>query len=339
MSDSRDNPRDPKEPRSKGVLPEREGSIPLPKPPSWMTGPSEELPPLPDLPRPLAPILPEPAELPRSISRPKTERPAEAPAAPPKPEPVTSAAIPEVQGIHLAPLVEAAGESAPVVPAEAEQETLQETEIAPPEEEIYPDDEPLLTIDPLFAYLVLAVVTLIGLGNFAPEARYTLVWSGLVLVGVAGLIVDQHPVERPAFRDLLVGAGYGLLVGVPILLVGAPQLRRLSLDIFGQATDTAVFQALAFVMPLAETLFFRGAFQAARGVVPSALAGGLWPVILFLPALDVIHFPLVAIFIGLVFIALSFLYSYLAERLNLFSAWACQVVISVLLLWVARLIG
>ncbi len=99
-----------------------------------------------------------------------------------------------------------------------------------------------------------------------------------------------------------------------------------------------MFQALVFTMPLAETLFFRGAFQAARGIVFTTFAAGLWSIILFFPQLEVLKFPFVAVVIGLAFLFINFLYSYVRNRFGLFASWTCQIAVNLLVLFAARFI-
>lgn len=195
-----------------------------------------------------------------------------------------------------------------------------------------------LIIDPAFVYIILAIVTAIGLGGFAPDARYTLVWTLLAVIAAAAILLDHHVIERPTPREVGIGLVYGALVGLPLLAVGGPQLQRISFSMFHDASDTAVFQMLAFVMPLAETLFFRCALQAARGLIFAGLAGGIWAILLFLPFMDVLEFPLVALVIAVFFIFVNFMYSYLRERFTLFAAWASQITVNLLLLFASRLL-
>lgn len=201
------------------------------------------------------------------------------------------------------------------------------------------DDEAALIIDPAFAYIIALIVTVFGLSNFTPDVRYALLWAGLTVVGAAAITADNLYVERPTLRDLAVGVGYGVIIALPLLIIGAPTLRRLSYDIFGRVGDASVFMALAFAMPMAETLFFRGAFQSARGLVSSVLAASGLSLILFIPAMNLADFPLVAVVIGLAFLMINFVYGYLARRIGLFTAWAAQIAANLLLLWVSRLIG
>ncbi len=217
-------------------------------------------------------------------------------------------------------------------------------EVVPDEqgEEIYPeaDDEGTPpAIDPAFVYIIFVIITLVGLTRLAIEVRYTLIWSLLAVVAVAAIVLDKVQIETITMPNLLTGLGFGALIGVPLLAIGGPQLQRVSLSIFGSASETTIFQMLAFTMPLAETLYFRGAFQAARGLIFTSLAAGLWSIIMFFPQLEVLKFPLVAIVIGLCLVFANFVYSYLRERFGLFASWSCQIAVNLLLLFACRFTG
>lgn len=200
------------------------------------------------------------------------------------------------------------------------------------------DEEGGLFIEPVFVYIVVMLVTALGTGSLASDVRFTVLWSALALAGAASFIIDRLPLDRPSARDVLAGVAYGLIIGLPLLLVGRTPLRLLSDEMFGRLGDVAVFQAVVFVMPFSETLFFRGSFQFSRGMIAASVAGGAWTVLLFLPALNVSQFPFVALVIGLAFFLANFVYGSLAERLGLVSTWACQVTINVLVLFAARLV-
>ncbi len=210
----------------------------------------------------------------------------------------------------------------------------------PPEEVEEVEDEEAepapRAIDPAFAYIILLILALLGLTNLAADVRHTLLWSLLALVGLLAIILDKVSIEAPNVRNLLIGLGFGAIVGVPLMAVGAPQLQRISLSVFGRLPDSAVFQVLAFTMPLAETLYFRGAFQAARGLIFASAAGAVWSAALFFPQLEVLKFPFVAFVIALSFLIANFVYSYVRERFGLFASWSCQIAVNLLLLFVVR---
>jgi hypothetical protein len=220
-------------------------------------------------------------------------------------------------------------------------------EVVPEEQadEIFPAEEYEETttaaphaIDPAFVYIIFVVVALLGLSKTAVDVRYTLVWTALAVVAVTAVILDKVEVEPIRMSNLLVGLGFGALVGVPLMAIGGPQLQHVSLSVFGPASETSVFQMLAFTMPLAETLFFRAAFQAVRGLIFASVAAGVWSILLFFPQLEVLKFPLVALVIGLCLLFVNFLYSYLRERFGLFASWSCQIAVNLLLLFVTRFV-
>jgi hypothetical protein len=210
----------------------------------------------------------------------------------------------------------------------------------PPIEELDAEEieGPPRAVDPAIVYIILLIIILIGLSNLAFDIRLTLVWSLLTIISVVGIVLDKVTFEPLNLRNVLIGIGFGALVGIPIMIVGSPNLQLLSLKMFPKLPDSAVFQTLVFTMPLAETLFFRGIFQAARGSLFAGAAAGVWTIALFLPALDVVHLPFVALVFSLCFLFINFLYSYIQHRFGLFSSWACQIVLNLLLLFVVRFI-
>lgn len=221
------------------------------------------------------------------------------------------------------------------LPEEAPGEETPVEEVAPLEEDEETEETPR-AIDPAFAYIILLILALLGLANVAPDVRYMLLWSLLTAIGLLAMILDKVAIEAPNVRNLLIGLGFGAIVGVPLMAVGAPQLQRISLSVFGKLPDSAVFQVLAFTMPLAETLYFRGAFQAARGLIFASLAGAVWSTALFFPQLEVLKFPFVAFVIALSFLIANFVYSYVRERFGLFASWSCQIAVNLALLFVVR---
>ncbi|MBO9308243.1 MAG: hypothetical protein J7551_00485 [Chloroflexi bacterium] len=266
-------------------------------------------------------------------------------ASPPEQPPWMKAILPPYAG----PGAESAtAEPAASVPPSRSKEALDESrnessDEAPGEasealSEDFEETERLLTLDPLFIYGIALVVTVFGLGSMPLETRLTIVWTALSALGFLAILVDEIEIVRPSVRDIAIGAGYATLVGAPIFVIGSAQLKRIAGELFSGMSATSVFLLLIFAMPAAETLFFRGAFLAARGLMLSALAGGVWSCLLLLAGLNVIAYPFVALVISLALVALNFLYSYLAAVYNLFSAWTCQIIMNALLLWLPSLL-
>jgi hypothetical protein len=63
------------------------------------------------------------------------------------------------------------------------------------------------------------------------------------------------------------------------------------------------------------------------------LMASAWSIVLYLPMLDVVNFPLVAVVICLVLVMLNVMYGYVRNRNGLAAAWVCQVVANVLVLF------
>lgn len=311
-------------------------SIPLPKPPAWMTSipaPDEDTPP--PVPQPSPPPAAEPVAV---KPAPEPPRPSEHPTVPPPiaPPPPKAVIAPPKPDSGFAEKDEAAED----FPIEDDEDVEEAAEVGvETDADLDAEGEPApLSIDPAFAFIILLVVSGFGLSAVAADARFAAVCAGLGLVGMAAILSNEVPLPRPTMRDLLIGAGYGLLVGLPVLVIGRPQLARISGEIFRGFGDGMAFMVLAFAMPLAETLFFRGAFLAARGLLWAGAAGGLWAVFLLVPAMDVGAFPLVTIVIGSALVAINFLYAYLSTNFNLFAAWTCQIALNLALLWLPRLL-
>jgi hypothetical protein len=206
----------------------------------------------------------------------------------------------------------------------------------PPEDAPELEEAPARVLDPALLYFVILAFSLLGLNNTAPEIRYVAIWTVLTILAALFIITDKVSIAPPTFREIVIGIGFGALVGLPLYAIGASQLRPISVSIFGKATDISVFQMLVFTMPLAESLYFRAAFQAARGPIFAGVAAGVWSLALFFPQLNVFQFPLVAFVIGLAFLFANALYSYIRQRFGLYASWTCQIVINLLLLFAVR---
>jgi hypothetical protein len=194
--------------------------------------------------------------------------------------------------------------------------------------------------DPVFLYAVLVAfsVGLMPLAEGNPIERYTILWTLLAIVGVAGILLRGRPLlSEVKAADLLWGAGFGFLLGTPLLLVGAGILALASDKIFAGLPDGAVFQSLVFVMSTAETLFFREVLQEVQPWLVTALMSSGWSILMFFPAVAGYLYP--ALVISTFIVMLSVLYSYVRQRNGLAAAWVCQIVVSVLWLFVPRLLA
>lgn len=221
---------------------------------------------------------------------------------------------------------------------------LQDEWVEEPEED---DEHPRSRrqdLDPVVGYILVMALS-VGLTPLQANLRYVLLWS--VMAGMGGMAFllgsgIKFKVSDPG--DLLWGIGFGIFAGGALMLVGADTLRVTSERLFNAELennlliDTWVFQAMVFVMPLSETLFFRGAMQRAHPVPVVSLLASLWSILMFFPHLNLGETPVVGVVIGTALVLLNFLYSYVDFRHGLASSFFCQVCAGTLLLLVPRLI-
>ena len=197
--------------------------------------------------------------------------------------------------------------------------------------------------DPAFGFM-LAVAVSVGLIPILPEnadMRYTLAWGALALVGVLSWLLgsaDRIGQEIP--ENIIWGIGLGLMVSVPFvvffggifgtaasLMFPAHDSNRVTL---GAGT---VLAYLLFVMPLAETLFFRGLLQRRLEFWIVGGLCGLWSVVLFFPVMwgEILENPAVGGFLAIALFAINMMYSYVRERNGLAAAWITQIVANLIL--------
>jgi membrane protease YdiL (CAAX protease family) len=221
-----------------------------------------------------------------------------------------------------------------------------------PVQEQWPDDEPEESepsrrhrqdLDPVLGYILVMALS-VGLTPLEANARYVLLWAAMAAMGGMAFLLGsgiRFKVSDPG--DLFWGVAFGLFVGGALMLVGADTLQETSERLFngGQENnvllDTWVFQATVFVMPLSETLFFRGAMQRVHPVPVVSLLASLWSGLMFFPHLGLGETPVVGVVIGTALVLLNFLYSYVHFRHGLASSFFCQVCAGTLLLLVPRL--
>lgn len=199
-------------------------------------------------------------------------------------------------------------------------------------------------LDPVFGY-IMAMALSVGLTPVQTNLRYILLWSFLAVMGGMAFVLGsgiRMKVTDPG--DLLWGIGLGLFTGGALMLVGFDTLATASERLFsaGQADsklfDTWVFQATVFVMPIAESLFFRGAMQRVHPVPVVAILASLWSVLMFFPNLGMGKTPAVGLVFGTALVLLNFLYSYVNWRHGLAASFFCQIGAGTLLLLVPTLV-
>jgi hypothetical protein len=200
---------------------------------------------------------------------------------------------------------------------------------------------PRQQIDPMFAYMVLMALSfgLVQLATTHPIGRYSILWTLLAVVGIAAVMLRRDPltITLPV-NDLLWGLGWGSVVGLPLLLLGAGLLSEVSARIYVGMPDGAVFQSIVFVMVPVETVFFRGLLQEKQSLLVTAMLASGWGILMFFPTMDVFGYWSIALIAGTFLIMLNVFYSYIRQRNGLTAAWICQTIVSLAWLFVPRLL-
>lgn len=196
------------------------------------------------------------------------------------------------------------------------------------------------TSDPVFGYLI-AVALSIGLLPLIPadaDLRYVLIWAVMAGFGVlAWLLGNSARIWMETPENLGWGIIFGLIISVPFLLVGGETLRVTSQRLFINMSRGEILAFLIFVIPLSETLFFRGVLQETRPFWLVGALSSLWSVLVFFPLLDVRAYPAVALIIFTALVMMNVIYSYVRQRNGLAAAWLCQLVVNLVLLFLPLL--
>ncbi len=194
--------------------------------------------------------------------------------------------------------------------------------------------------DPLFGFIIAAALS-IGLTPLLPdsvELRYTLAWGALAGVSVLSWLLgsmERIGQERP--DNLGWGILYAVMLGIPFLvflsqIVLAPAADRL----FPGMSSGSLLAFLVFVMPIAETLFFRGLLQGQLAFWLVGLLATLWNIVLFFPVMwgSVANRPAVTAVIVILLLMMNLLYVYVRKRNGLAAAWVCQIVANLIILYI-----
>ena len=199
-------------------------------------------------------------------------------------------------------------------------------------------------LDPVFGY-IMAMSLSVGLTPIQPNMRYVILWGVLTLMGGTAFLLGsgiRFKVSDPG--NLLWGLVLGVFTGGALMMVGADTLKTTTERLFAAdevesaLLDTWVFQATVFVMPIAETLFFRGAMQRTYSVPVVSLLASIWSMLMFFPNLGLGETPIVGMVFGMALVLLNFLYSYVHERNGIAAAFLCQITAGSLLLLVPLLV-
>lgn len=193
--------------------------------------------------------------------------------------------------------------------------------------------------DPTFGYLI-ALALALGLmalpaGN--EDFRYTLSWLALTTFGVlswlfgSGARIGQ---EQP--ENLAWGIVFAVLIATPLLAFGGNVLSSAVRMLFPRMSAGTLLAYLVFVMPVGETLFFRGVLQQSRPWWIVGLFSSAWSLVLFFPVMwdDLIQSPAVGIIIGTALVMVNVIYSYVRHRNGMAAAWICQIVMNIILVFI-----
>ncbi|MYD11737.1 MAG: CPBP family intramembrane metalloprotease [Chloroflexi bacterium] len=194
--------------------------------------------------------------------------------------------------------------------------------------------------DPLFGFIIAAALS-VGLTPLLPdsvELRYTLAWGALAGVSVLSWLLgnmERIGQERP--ENLGWGILYALMLGIPFLvflsrIVLSPAADRL----FPGMSSGSLLAFLVFVMPIAETLFFRGLLQGQLAFWLVGLLATVWNIVLFFPVMwgAVTELPAVTSVIVVLLLMMNLLFVYVRERNGLAAAWVCQIVANLIILYI-----
>jgi len=187
--------------------------------------------------------------------------------------------------------------------------------------------------DPIFG-LVLAFAVSLGLmalGADGADMRYTITWGMLITFGVLGWlfgnatrITEEHP------ENVMWGVAFGLVLSIPLLAFGTITLSEITDLIFPNMGVGVALAYLVFIIPMGETLFFRGILQQHQRFWETGLLSGFWQIFQFFPLINRGPYPLI---LGVMLLMANVLYSYVKERNGLAASWVCQITVNVVLLF------
>lgn len=190
--------------------------------------------------------------------------------------------------------------------------------------------------DPMFGYLI-ALALAVGLTALPPEQRdlrYTILWMIPAGFGVlAWLMGSSARIQEETPENIAWGIAFALIIATPLLAVGGSTLTVTIRRLFLGMSPGALLAYLVFVMPLAETLFFRGLLQQERPFWLVALMSSLWSALLFFPQLEVATYPAIVTVIGLALVMMNLMYGYVRRRNGMAAAWVCQIVVNLVLIF------
>lgn len=194
--------------------------------------------------------------------------------------------------------------------------------------------------DPIFGFMIAAALS-VGLSPLLPDnadLRYTLAWGALSGVSVLSwLLGDMERIGHEKPENIGWGLLYGLLLGIPFMVfLRQPFLEPATAQMFPGMTAGSLLAFLVFVMPISETLFFRGLLQNQLPFWMVGALATLWNIVLFFPVMwqTVIQLHAVTAIIVIIFLLMNMVFVYVRERNGLAAAWVCQIVANLVILYV-----
>lgn len=191
--------------------------------------------------------------------------------------------------------------------------------------------------DPIFGYMV-AIAVSVGTIPLLPDGsamRYTVAWGVIAVLGVTAWLLgnmDRIGQEQP--EDLVWGVLMGVVAGTPLYLFGGETLASTSQVLFRHLTPGTLLAYMVFIMPLGETLFFRGVLQDHREMWVVGGLATIWSGLLFFPLIGNLNeFWAVLVFIGTTLAIVNVVYSWVRERNGLAAAWLCQIIVNLILIY------
>lgn len=225
---------------------------------------------------------------------------------------------------------------------EAIEEELRIGRAAPVDDDDLDDDGPTIAYraaasDPVFGFLIAMAISF-GLMPLLPDGaamRYTLAWGTLAVFGVlAWLFGNGERIGQEVPENIVWGVILGAVVATPLYLFGGQTLTTTTTVLFADLSPGMLLAYVVFVMPLGETLFFRGVLQQNRSIFFVSVMSTAWSALLFFPFIrDLTQFWAVVIFIGTTLAIVNVVYSWVRERNGLAAAWVCQIVASLILIF------
>lgn len=199
------------------------------------------------------------------------------------------------------------------------------------------------TSDPIFGFMIAAALS-IGLTPLLPDnadLRYTLAWGALSGVSVlTWLLGHMERIGNERLENIGWGVLYGLMLGIPLMVVLREAiLQPATAEMFPDMSAGSLLAFLVFVMPMSETLFFRGLLQRQLPFWIVGILATLWNLVLFFPVMwqTVTQLHAVTLVLIIVLLLMNMTFVYVRERNGLAASWLCQIVANLIILYIPYL--